>query len=470
MTILVLYFLFLCTRIQAILNGLNGTSSGWQVYPNGSYHYGPSIMIDDSKNNLIHMWTCSPGTGSTQWDVIRYHYSNDYGKTWSPDEIALKPTPGSLDTYSACDPSVVKINNYYYIGYTSTINPNATQNQLFLARSLTPNGNYEKWNGTGWNSSSPQPIVAYLGPSIKYGIGEPSLVLIDNLIYVYYTNSDDTGSYTDLAIAQLNSTNQDTWPLYLQYKGHVIYRRVSLGEDSTDIKWCPQLQLFIGVTTINRFSSQATVGVYQSLDRYGLQFQSTPYIGQRVQQGAHNIGISGSTAGWFQLENQYHFVSYAYQSDGSSWGNWPTYLTPVQIVQLPLGTVIDGIVSSNMNWSISSPFVWDHNLTTYWSSQSANNEFVTINLGTVLSIKTLSLVPRMMGYGFPIDFSVQASNDSQNFIHILDQHYSNLTSIVNCFFMIPVLARYFQVVPVTYGVDEHGTKLLQVAEIYVQTN
>ncbi|CAF2521476.1 unnamed protein product [Rotaria sp. Silwood2] len=318
---LIINLLNLLIRIQAILNGLNGTSSRWQVYPGGSYHYGPSILIDNNENRTIHMWTCSPGTGSMEWDVIRYHYSNDNGQTWSPDVIALTPTIGSLDTYSACDPGVVKINKYYYIGYTSTTNPNATQNQLFLARSLIPNGNYEKWNGTNWDLNNPQPIVAYHGPSSKYGIGEPSLVLKDNLIYVYYTTADDTGSFTDLAIAQLNSTNQDTWPLNLQHKGHVIRRRVNLGEDSTDIKWCPQLQLFIGVTTINRFSSQATVGVYQSLDQYGLQFQSTPYIGQHVQQGAHNIGISRSTSGWFYLENQNHFVSYTYQPDGSSCGN-----------------------------------------------------------------------------------------------------------------------------------------------------
>ncbi len=468
--IILLNLLNTLIRTQAILNGLNGTSSGWQVYPGGSYHYGPSIMIDDNEHGLIHMWTCSPGTGSTQWDVIRYHYSNDNGETWSPDEIALIPTPGSLDTYSACDPSVVKIGTYYYMGYTSTINPQATQNQLFLARSLIPNGSYEKWNGTGWNSNNPQPIVAYYGPSTKYGIGEPSLVLKDNLIYAYYTNTDDTGSYTDLAIAQVNSTNQDTWPLDLQYKGHVIYRRTNLSEDSTDIKWCPELQLFIGVTTINRFSSQATVGVYQSLDQYGLQFQSTPYIGKRIQQGAHNIGISGSTAGWFHLENQYHFVSYAYQPAGSSWGNWPTYLTPIELVQLPLGTIIDAQVSSNFDWSFSSPFVWDHDLTTCWSSQSDNNEFVTINLGEILSIESLSLVPRMMGYGFPIDFSVRASNDSRTFIHILDQHYSNFTPVVDCLFSNPVDAQYFQFVPITYGTDDHGTKLFQLAEIYVHTN
>jgi hypothetical protein len=76
----------------------------------------------------------------------------------------------------------------------------------------------------------------------------------------------------------------------------------------------------------------------------------------------------------------------------------------------------------------------------------------------------------MMGYGFPIDFTIRASNDSQNFVHILDQHYSNFTPIVDCPFPNPVDAQYFQVVPITYGEDDHGTKLFQLGEIFVQPN
>jgi hypothetical protein len=102
--------------------------------------------------------------------------------------------------------------------------------------------------------------------------------------------------------------------------------------------------------------------VYQSTDQYGLHFQSTPYIGARVQQGAHNVDITGTASGLFHLENQTHFVSYAYQPAGSGWGNWATYSTLVELVQLPIGTVIDAQVSFNFNWEFSSPFAWDHDL------------------------------------------------------------------------------------------------------------
>ena len=95
----------------------------------------------------------------------------DGGHTWLHDEVALRPTAGSMDTFSACDPSVVKIQQYYYIGYTSTMNVNGSQNQLFLARSLKPNSDLQKWNGSGWNSDHPQPIVVYHDDPLAYGIG-----------------------------------------------------------------------------------------------------------------------------------------------------------------------------------------------------------------------------------------------------------------------------------------------------------
>ncbi len=139
-------------------------------------------------------------------------------------------------------------------------------------------------------------------------------------------------------------------------------------------------------------------------------------------------------------------------------------MTPVEVVQLSISTVIDAQVLSNFNWQFSSPFVWDHDISTCWSSQSNNNEFVTVNIGEIISVKGLSLAPRMMGYGFPI----RPSNNSQNFIHILDQHYSNFTPIVDCTFPNPVDAQYFQVVPITYDEDDHEIKLFQLGEIFVQ--
>jgi F5/8 type C domain len=249
----------------------------------------------------------------------------------------------------------------------------------------------------------------------------------------------------------------------------VIKRQTERNEDSTDIKWCAALNRFIGVTTFDRFSTEATVRVYQSTDQSGLTFQTTPYIGARVQQGTHNIGLSGSTAGWISLESRTNFVAYAYQPEGSGWGNWPTFLTPVNIVSLPDSTVIDGQVSSCRDWSWSGPFAWDGNPTTVWSSASNQNESLTIHLGDTFSVNSLVLAPRPpSGYGFPLKFSILASNDSQHFTPILDYAYSSYTETVTCTFPNPVNARYFQVMPITYGTDEQGKTVFQLAEISAQ--
>ncbi|CAF3033686.1 unnamed protein product [Rotaria sp. Silwood2] len=130
---------------------------------------------------------------------------------------------GCLDTYSAYVPGVVNINNYYNISYTLTANPNATHNQLFLAQSLIRAG------------------------TMKNGM---ALIELQKILKQYSNNND---LFTDLTMAQLNSTNHDAWPLNLQSQGHDTTRCVNVDADSTDVKWCPELQLFIGFTKTNRF-------------------------------------------------------------------------------------------------------------------------------------------------------------------------------------------------------------------------
>lgn len=216
-------------------------------------------------------------------------------------------------------------------------------------------------------------------------------------------------------------------------------------------------------------SKRPSVRVYESTDQSGLTFQSTPYIGARVQQGTHNIGLSGSTSGWIAFESRANFVAYAYQPEGSGWGNWPTFLTPVNIVLLPQSTIVDGQVSSCRDWSWSGPFAWDGNLTTVWSSASDQNESLTINLGSTFSVTSLILAPRPpAGAGFPLKFSITASNDSQHFTPVLDYVYSNYTTTVTCTFPNVVNAQYLQVLPITYGTDEQGKAVFQLAEISAQ--
>ena len=440
--------------------------SGWQIYPAGGYHYGPSIIIDADKT--VHMWTCSQGSGGA-WDFIRYHFSTDGGHTWSPDVVALQPTPNSLDVYSTCDPGAVRIGKYWYVGYTSTTNHNGTQNQVFVARSTAPGGPFEKWDGSGWGGS-PQPIVAYLGNPSYYGFGEPSLVLMGKKLFVYYTDLE-AEQYTNLAT--VDDATVDDWPKHLVHHGHAIPRQRPY-QDSADVKYVDALGVFLAVTTYDRMSANASVAAYQSPD--GLAFTPVPFRGARVQIGAHNIGISGDRSGHLQLADA-NFISYAYQPLGVTWGHWPTFLDPISIKSAPVGTPVAGGVSSipgGNDWSWSGPRAWDGNPGTVYSSDSHGAadsavEWAKVDVGAVLPIDGVTLVPRPGGYGFPVDFAIQVSADGTAWTHVAGQKHVGFPNPggkpVTLSFGSPVTAQYLRVRATRLGADNYGDHYLQLAEI-----
>jgi hypothetical protein len=437
-------------------------TSGWQIFPGGGYRYGPSIIVDGAD---IHMWTCSPGA-SGAWDYVRYRKSTDGGHTWSADENAIVPTPGSRDAFSACDPGAIRIGAYWYVGYTSTEDSRGTNNQLYLARASSPNGPYEKWNGTGWGGN-PQPIVTYSGDASKYGIGEPSLVLKDKL-YVFYSYVD-AGNQTDLSIA--DDPTDPNWPAHLVSKGHVITRRPN-AEDSTDVKWADALGRFVAVCTYDRFGPNATIGVYQSYD--GLVFEPTPFRGARVQPGAHNAGISGTPAGHLDVAKS-NFVAYAYQPPGKSWGDWPTFVDPVTITLVPPGPAVGGAVSSLVgdDWGWSGPRAWDGDPATLWSSTSHGatadaSESIVIDLGRSLTVTGVAITPRAAGLAFPLDFRIEAATTADAFTLVPGEThvgYPKPTAPVTLTFASKLTARWLRLTATKLGTDDFANHYLQLAEL-----
>ena len=100
--------------------------------------------------------------------------------------MVLKPTRNTRDQYSICDPGVAFWNGYYYAGYTSTEHSGGLENHLYVARSKNPDGPWEKWNGAGWGGTEVEPVVEFTQKG-SWGIGEPSFVIKDNTVYLYYT-------------------------------------------------------------------------------------------------------------------------------------------------------------------------------------------------------------------------------------------------------------------------------------------
>lgn len=439
-------------------------TTGWQVYPDGSYHYGPSILVDT--DGTIHMWTCSPGTNGA-WDYVRYHHSTDGGHTWSADTVALQPTPATTDAYSACDPGVVKVGPYFYIGYTSTTNSAGTQNDVFIARSTAPTGPFEKWGGAGWGND-PKPILTYGGNSTYYGYGEPSLVLLGKKLFVYYSD-DQATQYTN--VATVDDATADDWPSHLVDHGHAITRDRA-AQDSADVKYVDARGVFVAVTTVDRFSPNASIAAYQSSD--GLTFEPIPYRGARVQIGAHNVGLSGDMSGHIGPTTP-TFVSYAYQPAANGWGNWPTFLDPIALMASTRGTPVAGGVSSIVggnDWNWSGPRAWDGEPTSVYSSLAHGatdvaNEWVWVDLGATLPLKGVTVVPRPGGLGFPVDFSLQTSLDGATWTDVPGQSYTGYvnpgsTDVTFPFAATP--ARYVRLNATRLGNDGTNT-YLQLAEL-----
>jgi len=295
---------------------------GWVIYsPSSSwgYRYGPSIIINE--DDSVDVWFASEGSGD-EVDWIRHRKSYDGGVTWGSETVALRPTPGSVDAWSVCDPGVINFGGYYYIGYTSTTeSTTGTDNDVFVARSTSPTGGFEKWNGSGWGGN-PQPFIVFTGTAGAWGAGEPSFVLKDNTIYIYYTWRDGTNQTRIRTASALNPN----WPGDTTYQG--VAAELSYSEDSLDVKYIDHKQKFVAVSVRDRWTDNSSISIRISTD--GLTFTLVDSLTDYIQTKAHNSGISGTPEGHIDLEDD-NFVSYSYEGDGDSWGHWHTYLNPIEI-------------------------------------------------------------------------------------------------------------------------------------------
>lgn len=360
-SLLAVLSLLLCISVpQTARASVNGTVSQGTVIFNasdgGSYRYGPSIIQDSTG---IHVYTCSPGA-SGAWDYIRYMVSTDGGSTWSPWSIVLQPTPGSQDAYSTCDPGVVEFGGYYYIGYTSTQNSAGIENNVFIARSTSPTGPFDKWNGSGWGGN-PVPFITYNGNPATYGAGEPSLVVLGDTLYIYYTWDDEDSSGSPIVQTRVStaSTTDPNWPASLTYQGVAINKRVDQGPDSSDVKYVDAYGKFIAVNTIRRFGPKAYIQMWESTD--GIHFSPSNLDVDNLLPYLHNDGISGDGSGHIDVsKNQY--IGYAY---GSTWAFWNTYLNPITYSNDNLPGKVDIYSVEPKNGAIRLEFQTNSTATSY---------------------------------------------------------------------------------------------------------
>ncbi len=292
----------------------------------GGYRYGAAIVTNENGKTEAFF---SADYAASAWDAISYRTSNDNGENWGEEKITLVPVPNSDEHYSNCDPGVFRVGGWYYVGYTSTFEGKGRYNYIYCARSKTPADSlsWEKWNGSGWGGKDPKPIIRYFGTQTEYGIGEPSFVLLDDTVYVYYTYIGTLGNgatvrQTRVATAPFG----ENWCADLTDAG-VARNGRGLAEDSWDVKYIPELKKFFAVCSDNRFSEKAYVKAFLSDD--GVRFYEIPFDSSAAAWGMHNIGISGDGYGHMAL-NGAHFMVYAHATDGT-WGKWNTSLSRIKL-------------------------------------------------------------------------------------------------------------------------------------------
>ena len=263
----------------------------------------------------------SKSSGNAYWDQVAYRRSVDNGVTWSDDQMVLKPTEYSRDQLSVCDPGVAKWGGFYYLGYTSTEDVRGTNNQVYVCRSLSPAGPWEKWNGTGWGGA-PQPVIAYTDSPDFFGAGEPCMVVKNDTLFFYYSWNADAANATTTRLSTASATEAN-WPSKLKDRGTVINKTGIPGADHCDIKYRDDIQEFQAIHAASRMTSASYIVQWEATD--GINFKKAAEIRDKLNPLLHNCGWSGDETGHINPEKQ-QFISYAY---GPTWANWKTAWHPL---------------------------------------------------------------------------------------------------------------------------------------------
>ena len=333
------------------------TGDGYDIYnpPSGAdadgYRYGAQYLYEDDGKTVHAYFSCVGSSQFGEWDWIAYRKSIDGGNTWSAEKMVLSPSMNTTETYSVCDPGVVKAGDYYYIAYTSTLNAKGMANNVYVARSTNPDGPFDKWTGNGWGGVHPQPIFYCDDTPEKYGIGEPAMVVKDDTMYLYYTYmAADQRDYCMVATADLTTEN---WPATIVEHG-VATRKItsSFQVDSLDVKYVEDYDKFIAIAAGHRFTEYSFIAVYESTD--GIHFELVDAVRQGTYDALHNVGLSSGVDGHINVAEDADLlrVVYAYAGvpsdpDKDTWGLWATRVQPIAISQSKTNNIAAEIAADN---------------------------------------------------------------------------------------------------------------------------
>ncbi|MEB2313958.1 MAG: hypothetical protein OZ921_07705 [Sorangiineae bacterium] len=302
----------------APLPAVTSSTRGWVdiAGTRPSYEYGPAIIREGS---TYYAFYCSDPT-VTGWDTIRMSTSQD-GSSWSAPVDALVPG-GAYDLDSACDPTVVKFRGVYWMYYTcinTTSSPDGYHNnRVCVAVSDDVSGPYRKYE---------RPVVEDLGcPSdwnASYCVGQPSAVVADARVYLYYTNAypgDPGPAPGDIHLA----TSTDGVQFQPANGGAPVWNHRDV-----DVKRDRRSGLFLMVQ--GEVDTKQIVWTASSDGVHWLPYDPSRSIAFNTSMPAdgrnHNPGLAGDALGHFDGMT---FVMYG-SSYESGWGKWHLYRSDIVV-------------------------------------------------------------------------------------------------------------------------------------------
>ena len=305
----------------------DGTANSgiWECITPGSTeqtHAESYINGEKTEGQFFSMVCLTAGSSDIYWDKIVYMHSADGGKTWSDEVPSLLPTEGSRDALSCCDPGAACWGGYYYIGYTSTEDKTGRCNHVYIARSKSPQGPWEKWDGSGWGGN-PQPAVTYNGTISGFGAGEPCIVVLDRTVYLYYSWNEWNTTTTRVSTAP---ADDECWPAALESKGTVIDKTDMEASDHTDVKYVERSGKFIAIHAVNRDTDDSYIQIWESED--GISFTKAGKVSGELCKGIINAGMSGNAEGHV-LPDTDQYLCYAHSDAPRTWGQWATWWSPL---------------------------------------------------------------------------------------------------------------------------------------------
>jgi len=261
------------------------------------YAYGPSIIYRDG---VYHVFFCSGGNIYPAFDYVRYVKSTDGGKTWTAPIDMLH---GNTEL-GACDPSVVYYKGFYYMFFGSAYytGPNLTQTITEVARSENIDGPYLTYTERGTWEDTPsdakviiKPLVFHDTDPTGYGAGQPTVVVHNGKLLMWYTDDSETPGSTAVHYAttkyMLESVDPVKWTPSPSRKINVA------PQDSVDVKFDSAKNQFVMTHILNAFGQSTSLTRAYSSD--GLTWSNEQIvIGPSEFPGyTNNVGVAGDELG-----------------------------------------------------------------------------------------------------------------------------------------------------------------------------